>query len=107
MSEENEKLPFTWHIVGPFEHLNLIQDFISGMFMWPEKVIIGNLESQVIVGTVDVIKTVRRSVRSLVCTVQPFNHLLERTEFFGSFVKWRKAILMARMQGPTPWLSDT
>ena len=120
--------------------------------MWPEEVIIGNPESQIIVGTVDVIKTVCRSVRSLIGTVQPFDHLFERTKFFGYFivvgksnylsdfklkfftklveellrckrvgtiavtikrkffgssVKWRKAILMARMQGPTPRLSDT
>ena len=54
--------------------------------MWPEKVIIGNPESQVIVGAVDVIKTVCRSVRSLIGTVQPFDHLLERTKFSGYFI---------------------
>lgn len=109
--------------------------------MWPERVIIGNPESQVIVGAVDVIKTVRRPVRSLIGTVQPFDHLIERTKLFGYFIvvgksnhlsilkleffaklveellggervgditfKWRKAILMARMQRPTPRLKDT
>ena len=86
MPKENENLPFARHIVGTFEHLHFIEDFISGMFMWPEKVIISNPESQVIVGAVDVIKTVRRSVRSLIGTIQSFNHLLERAEFFGYFI---------------------
>ena len=54
--------------------------------MWSEKVIISNPESQVIACAVDVIKTVCRPVRSLVSTVQPFDHLLERTEFSGDFI---------------------
>ncbi len=86
MSKENEKLPFARHVVGAFEHLHFIEDFISGMFMWSEKVIISNPESQVIACAVDVIKTVCRPVRSLVSTVQPFDHLLERTEFSGDFI---------------------
>ena len=69
LSKKDEKLPFSGHIVGTFQHINFIQNFISSMLMWPEKVIIGNPESKVIVGTVDVIKAVCRSVRNLVCTV--------------------------------------
>ena len=56
LSKENEKLPFARHVVGAFEHLHFIEDFISGMFMWSEKVIISNPESQVIACAVDVIK---------------------------------------------------
>ena len=54
--------------------------------MWPQEVIVGNPEGQIIVGTVDVIKTVCRPVGSLVCAVEPFNHLFVWTEFSGYFI---------------------
>ena len=86
LSKEDKKLPLACHVISIFQYLNLIQYVISGVFVWPEEVVIGNPESQIIVGTVDVIKTIRRPVRSLVGTVQPFNHLLERTEFSGYLI---------------------
>lgn len=37
------KVALARHVIGSVQHLNLVQYFISGMFMWSEKVIIGNL----------------------------------------------------------------
>ena len=34
LAGRQEKGALAWHIVGTFQHLNLIQDFMSGMFMW-------------------------------------------------------------------------
>lgn len=35
---------------------------------------------------VDIVKSVCMAVGSLVCTIQPFDHLLEMTEFFGDLI---------------------
>ena len=82
LSKINQNLPLSWHIVSTLQHFYFIQDFIACMFMWAQKVIVSHLESKVIVGTVDVVKTVCLAVRSLISTVKPFNHLFERTVFF-------------------------
>ena len=54
--------------------------------MRAQKVVIGDPESQVVVGTVDVVKSIGRSVRSFVSAIKSFYHLLERTEFLGYFI---------------------
>ena len=77
LSKEDQKLPLAWHVIRSLEHVYLVEYFISRMFMWSQEVIVSHPESQVIVGTVDVIKFVRAAVRSLVRAVQPFNHLFE------------------------------
>ena len=122
------------------------------MFVRAQEVVIRNPESQVIVGTFDVVKAVCFPVRSLIGPVQSFYDLFERTVFlrhsivvgksdhlgdlegkvlakllfefhggkgigavairdefevFREFLKLWKAMRMARIQGPTPRLSDT
>lgn len=66
MAKEDEKLPFTRHVVSATKHFYIIENLIFIMLMRSEKVIISNPESQVIVGAVDVVKAVRVVVRSLV-----------------------------------------
>lgn len=69
LTKEDQELPFAGHVISSLEHFYFVKYFISRMFMWTQKVIVGHPESQVIVGTVDVIKSVRTALRSLVCAV--------------------------------------
>ena len=39
LSKEDKKLPLAWHIVSAFQHLNLIQYVISGVFVRSEEVV--------------------------------------------------------------------
>lgn len=64
--------------------------FSTVMFMWAQKVIIGDPESQIIVGTVDVIKVVCITGRSFVDTVQTSDHL------FGLPVFGRYSIVVGK-----------
>lgn len=81
LAEENKKLPLARHVISALQHFYLVEYFIVVMFMGPEEVVISNPESQVIVGTVDVIKAVCVTVRSLIGAVEPFNHLFEWAVF--------------------------
>ena len=49
--------------------------------MRTKEVIVSNPESKVVVGTVDVVKTICVTIRSLIGAVQPFNHLFEWSVF--------------------------
>lgn len=79
LSKEDEQLPFSGHVVGSLKEFHFIQDFVSGMFMGAQEVIVSYPEGKVIVGTVDAVESVCVSVRSFISTVQPFDHLFERT----------------------------
>lgn len=83
MTEEDEELPLAWHVVSAPQHFYFVEDSVFLVFMGTQKVVVSDPEGKVIVGAVDVIETVGRSVRSLVGAVQPFDHLLERPKFFG------------------------
>ncbi len=86
MAKENEELPFPGHVVGAMEHFYIIKHLIMVMLVWTQEVVISNPESQVIVGTFDVVKAVRFPVRNLVGTVQPFHDLFEWAVFFGNSI---------------------
>ena len=60
-------------------------------FMRPQEVVVGDPERKIVVGTVVVIKSVCRAVRSFVGTVKSFDHLLIRSEFFRNSIIVRKA----------------
>lgn len=81
LSEEDEQLPLAGHIVRALQHLYFVEDFIFVVFMGAQEVIISNPESQIIVGTVDVVEAVCVSVRGLIGPIQAFDHLLERSIF--------------------------
>lgn len=55
-----------------------IEDPVVVVFMRPEKVVVSHPESQVIAGTVDVVKAVCYSVRSFISTVEPL-YTISRT----------------------------
>ena len=70
-------MPLAGHVVSAPQHFHFIEDFIFIVFMRTQKVVVSNPESQVIVGTVDVIKAICVTVRSFIGAVEPFNHLFE------------------------------
>ena len=50
LAKEDEKLPLAGHVVGTLQHLHFVKNFITIVFVWAQKVIVGNPESQIIVG---------------------------------------------------------
>lgn len=54
--------------------------------MWTKEVIVSNPECKVIVRTINVIKTVCRTVGSFISSVKPFNHLFVWAIFGGYFI---------------------
>lgn len=79
LAEEDEQLPFPRHVVSAFQELDIIEDLISVMFVRTQEIIVSDPESQIIVGSIDVIKTIRFPIRSLIGPVQAFDDLFERT----------------------------
>ena len=69
LSQIDQQLPFTGHVVGIVKHLYMIQDTITLLFMRSQKVIIRNPESQIVVGAIDVVESVSRAVGSFVGSV--------------------------------------
>ena len=53
------------------------------VLMGTQEVVVGNPEGEVIVGAFDAVESVCFPVRGFVGTVEPFDHLLERTVFCG------------------------
>ena len=81
MPEKDQELPLPWHVIGTLKQIHFIEDFIAGMLMGTQEVVVSNPEGQVIVGTVDVVEPVCMTVRRLIGTVQPLDHLFERAVF--------------------------
>lgn len=54
--------------------------------MRTQKVIVSNTQNQIIICFIDVVKVVDLLVGGFINMVQPFNHLLEWTEFFGNSI---------------------
>ena len=82
MPEEDEQLSLSWHVVSIFKKVYFVQHLVAGMLVWKLEVVISNPESQVVVGTLDVVKTVCGPIGSLIGSVEAFNHLLEWSELF-------------------------
>lgn len=52
------------------QHVHFVESFVVVVFVWTKEVIVSNPESKVIVGSVDVVKTVRMTARSFISAVQ-------------------------------------
>ena len=76
-----------------------IEDSVVVMFMRPEKVVVSHPESQVIVGTIDVVKAVCHSVRGFIGTVEPFDHLFEGAVLFGDGIVVGKSDYLCDLEG--------
>ena len=81
LTKEDEKLPLTWHVVSTLQHIHFVEDFVVVVFVRTKKVIVSNPERKVIVGTIDVVKTVCVTVRSLIGAVESLDHLFEGAVF--------------------------
>ena len=99
LAEEDEKLPFSRHVVSTLQHFYFVEDFVFLVFMRTEKVIVCDPKSKVVVGTVDVIKAVCVTVRGLIGAVQPFNHLFEWTVFCGNSIVVGKSNNLGDFEG--------
>ena len=42
LAEEDEKLPFSRHVISAFEHFYFVQYFVADMLVWAEKVVVSN-----------------------------------------------------------------
>ena len=68
-----------------------VEDLVALMFMRPEKVVVSYPESKIIACAIDAVKAVCLTVRSLISTVEPFDHLLEGTVIRGDSIIVGKA----------------
>ena len=136
MPEKDKQLPLARHVVGIFQMLYFIENTIVVVLMRSEEVIISDPEGDIVAGTLIVVIAAGYAVGGFKCTVETLDHLFERPELFGGFVlvrkpddlsdiktelltelveellcrKWIGAVSIgdkARMQGPTPRLSET
>lgn len=65
LTKEDQKLPLARHVVSTLEHFHFVEDFVFLVFVRAKEVVVSDPEGQVIVGAVDVIKTVCMAVRNL------------------------------------------
>lgn len=68
-------------------------------FVRTKKVIVSNPESKVIVGTIDIIKAVCMTVRSLTGAAEPFNHLFEWAVFRRNSIVVGKSNNLSNLEG--------
>ena len=78
------------------------------MFVGTQKVIVCNPQSKVIVGTVDVVKSVCFPVGRFIGSVQALDHLLEWTELFGNRIVVGKSnhLSNAELEGITKFMEE-
>ena len=67
--------------------------------MGTQEVIVGDPEGKVIAGTVDVVKAAGGPVRKFIGAVEPFDHLLEGTEFPGDGIVVGKPNNLCDLEG--------
>lgn len=102
LTKEDKQLPFARHVVSTLEHFHFVKNFVFIVFVRAQKVVVGNPESQIIVGAFDVVKAVCFPVRSLIGPVQPFYDLLERTVFLRHSIVVGKADHLGDLEGKVP-----
>ena len=99
LAEEDDELPFAGHVVGALQHFHFVEDLVVLVLVGTQEVVISNPEGQVVVGAVDIVKTVCRAVGSLVGTVEPFDHLLEWTVLRGDGIVVGKSDDLGDLEG--------
>lgn len=99
MAKEDEQLPLARHVVSTLEHFHFVKHFVFIVFVRAQEVVVGNPESQVIVGTFDVVKAVCFPVRSLIGSIQSFYDLLERTVFLRHSIVVGKSDHLGDLEG--------
>ena len=99
LTKEDKQLPLARHVVSTLEHFHFVKNFVFIVFVRAQEVIVGDPESQVIVGAFDVVKAVCFPVRSLIGPVQPFHDLFEWTVFFRHSIVVGKSNHLGDLEG--------
>ena len=99
LTKEDKQLPLAWHVVSTLENFHFVKNFVFIVFVRAQEVVIRNPESQVIVGTFDVVKAVCFPVRSLIGPVQSFYDLFERTVFLRHSIVVGKSDHLGDLEG--------
>lgn len=86
LAQKDQKLPFARHVISALQHVHLVKHMVVVVLVGTQKVVVSNPQGKVIARTVDVIKAVGFPVGGFVGAVKPFDHLLERAEFFGDSI---------------------
>ena len=102
LTKEDKQLPLARHVVSTLEHFHFVKNFVFIVFVRAQKVVVGNPESQIIVGAFDVVKAVCFPVRSLIGPVQPFYDLFERTVFLRHSIVVGKSDHLGDLEGKVP-----
>ena len=83
LSEQDQELPFTGHVVCVFQHIDFIEHLIMIVLVRTQEVVVGDPECHVIVCAVVIIVAAADPVSGFKSTVEPFDHLLVGTELLG------------------------
>ena len=86
LAEEDQDLPFCRHIVSTIELIQMIERLVAVMLVRPEEVVVGDPESDAVIGTIEVVVAAGSPVGSLEGPVHSFSDLLEWAELGGDSV---------------------
>ena len=82
LAKADHDLPFVRHEIRFLEFGHFVQDSETIVGMRTQEIVISDPQAEIRVGSVDPIKTIGGTIRSLVSPVQAFNELLVRAELF-------------------------
>ena len=80
LSEQDQELPFTGHVVCVFQHIDFIEHLIMIVLVRTQEVVVGDPERHVIVGAIVIVVTAADPVSGFKRAVKPFDHLLVGAE---------------------------
>ena len=99
LAKEDEQLPLTRHVVSALQHFHFVEDFVFIVFVRTKEVVVSDPEDKVIARTVDAVKTICVTVRSLIGAVQPLDHLFEWAVFRRNSVVVGKSNHLSDFEG--------
>lgn len=80
LAEEDQDLPFCRHIVSTIELIQMIERLVAVMLVRPEEVVVGDPESDAVIGTIEVVVAAGSTIGRLEGAVHPLHDLLERSK---------------------------
>lgn len=83
LAEQDQELPFTRHVVCAYQHIDFIEYLIMVVLMRAQKVVVGDPECYVVVCAIIIIVAAADPISGFKGSVEPFDHLLVRTELLG------------------------
>lgn len=86
LAKIDHQLPLARHVIAIPYDIVLNRRPVIIEFMWPQEVVVGDPEREVIRSSIIVVKAIGRAVGSFISSVQAFDHLLIGPEFFGDSI---------------------